>query len=345
MLWQFVAHGAQILVALAGAYLVAFWFVLIVWTFRDIELRSRSVVTQIFSTLMVVLFFVPGVLLYLILRPKETLDEAFQRSLEEEYLLQDLEELPLCPACHRYVEDDFILCPHCHAQLREPCVSCSRLVELRWALCPYCGVVQHGRVEAGGRVETPAARWVAPQLRRRRTISEPTAPLPARAPAATDGTVAANGATQPRELQREATPLPRTASIVSGVRSVVRPFGRFRSRDTESDGSVGPEAEEFSVDEAFPAEFDHPLPNGRAVGDEARRFFYAMNGTTEQVGNGANGNGRGVNGNGTDGHAEVDDRQSTMDRLEPVAIPSWTDSDEESADVGVEFSVARTRQD
>ena len=99
-----IFQSATVLVALAGAYVVAFWFVLIVWTYRDIESRSASVVTQVFSTLLVVLFFVPGVLLYLILRPKETLDQAFQRSLEEEYLLQDLEELPLCPSCHRYDE-------------------------------------------------------------------------------------------------------------------------------------------------------------------------------------------------------------------------------------------------
>ena len=93
------------------------------------------------------------------LRPKETLDEAFQRSLEEEYLLQDLEELPHCPACHRYVEDDFVLCPHCHATLREPCTSCERLIDLRWPLCPYCGVVQSEHAESADQVEPPAARW------------------------------------------------------------------------------------------------------------------------------------------------------------------------------------------
>ncbi|MER3437484.1 MAG: zinc ribbon domain-containing protein, partial [Chloroflexota bacterium] len=137
-----IARGIQVLIALSGAYLVALWFVLVVWTYRDIESRSRSVITQIFSTLLAALFFIPGVLLYLILRPKETLDVAFQRSLEEEYLLQDLEELPLCHSCHRYVEDDFILCPHCHTRLRDACSACGRLVHLRWSLCPYCGAEQ-----------------------------------------------------------------------------------------------------------------------------------------------------------------------------------------------------------
>src|SRR3954471_15707911 len=155
-----LARSVQVFAALGGAYLVALWFVLIVWAFRDSETRSRSVITQIFSTLLVVLFFIPGALLYLLLRPRQTLDEAFQRSLEEEYLLQDLEELPLCKSCGHYVEDDFMLCPNCQTQLREPCVACSRLVDLRWNICPYCSAEQSRAAEVPKeRVPEPAARW------------------------------------------------------------------------------------------------------------------------------------------------------------------------------------------
>jgi hypothetical protein len=132
------ARGAQFLLAVGIAYVIALWFALAAWTFRDIEARSRSVFTQVFSTLLVVLFFVPGLLLYLILRPKETLDQAFQRALEEEYLLQDLDDLPLCPGCQRQVDQEFILCPHCQTSLRGPCPACARLIDLRWSVCPYC---------------------------------------------------------------------------------------------------------------------------------------------------------------------------------------------------------------
>ena len=134
------ARGVQFLLAIGIAYLVALWFALVAWTFRDIEARSRSVFTQVFSTLLVVLFFVPGLLLYLILRPKETLDQSFQRALEEEYLLQDLDDLPLCPGCQRTVDSEFVLCPHCQTALRAPCSACARLIDLRWHICPYCSV-------------------------------------------------------------------------------------------------------------------------------------------------------------------------------------------------------------
>ena len=160
---EVLARGAQIVVALIGAYLAVLWFVSIVWAFRDIESRSRSVVTQIFSTLLVVLFPFLGVPLYLVLRPKETLDAAFQKSLEEEYLLQDLEELPLCPSCQHYVAEDFVLCPHCHTQLRDNCANCDRLVDLRWTLCPYCSAPQSGH-EHAPQIEAPAARWSRPSV-------------------------------------------------------------------------------------------------------------------------------------------------------------------------------------
>lgn len=192
-----VARGLQILLALGGAYLIALWFVLAVWTFRDIETRSRSVITQVFSTLLVVLFWVPGLLLYRLLRPAETLDESYQRSLEEEYLIQDLEELPLCPSCNHFVEDDFQICPHCNTQLREPCGACSRLIDLRWDVCPYCGTQHHRH---GPAIKAPAAaskdddRWVDPSVIERRLrenesqrIREETRALPAATAATTLG--------------------------------------------------------------------------------------------------------------------------------------------------------------
>lgn len=137
---NFIAAGAKLIIAVGLAYAAALWFALIVWTYRDIEQRSRSVITQIFATLLVVLFSVPGAILYLVLRPRDTLDEAFQRSLEEEYLLQDLEDLPRCHSCHRAIESDWIVCPACHTELRHECPNCAHLVRVTWDICPYCAM-------------------------------------------------------------------------------------------------------------------------------------------------------------------------------------------------------------
>jgi len=156
-----IARGFQLLLALTGAYTIALWFALIVWTFRDIESRSRSVVAQIFSTLLVVLFFIPGALIYFLLRPKETLDETFGRALEEEYLLQDLEDLSLCPNCHRPVQDDFVACPQCFTELRHTCHSCNRLVDVSWSICAYCTAEL---VTVPDEIEGPPAQEERPSL-------------------------------------------------------------------------------------------------------------------------------------------------------------------------------------
>ncbi|MBN1483633.1 MAG: zinc ribbon domain-containing protein [Chloroflexia bacterium] len=122
-----------------GAYLVVLWFSLVVWTYQDIRSRSESLLLQLFSTLLVLLFFLPGYWVYLLLRPKETLAEIYARTLEREYIIQDIEERPVCPTCQRSIEPDFVMCPYCHTPLRKKCPACGRVIDLTWQVCPYCG--------------------------------------------------------------------------------------------------------------------------------------------------------------------------------------------------------------
>ena len=77
-------------------------------------------------------------LVYFIIRPQTTQEEEYQRTLEEESLLQTIEESPVCPGCGRRIKEDWVACPSCQTRLRKPCVQCGRLMELPWNLCPYC---------------------------------------------------------------------------------------------------------------------------------------------------------------------------------------------------------------
>jgi len=129
----------EIAIALLGAYLVAFTVGLIVWTYRDIRSRSRDGLVHLLAVLLVLVFNLPGLLLYYLLRPGETLTEAYERSLEEEALLQGLEERLVCPGCKQAVEPDFLLCPNCSTKLKRQCPNCGRLLNLKWNVCPYCG--------------------------------------------------------------------------------------------------------------------------------------------------------------------------------------------------------------
>ena len=132
--------------ALFAAFLTAIWISVVIWTFRDIRARSRDIFAQILGTLLVLLFFpffpLPGWILYMLLRPRETLSEIYERSLEEEALLQGIEERLACPGCNRRIEEEFMICPTCHTRLKKACPACGRLLHLRWNLCPYCGAIQ-----------------------------------------------------------------------------------------------------------------------------------------------------------------------------------------------------------
>ena len=134
-----IAFYLTVLAAIVGALLAALWLSLVIWTVRDMRLRSRDPFAQILAALVVAALPGVGLIIYLILRPPETLAEAYERALEEEALLQEIEERPACPGCSRVVEPGWILCPHCHTRLRKRCLDCDSLLELQWNLCPFCG--------------------------------------------------------------------------------------------------------------------------------------------------------------------------------------------------------------
>ena len=127
---------------LLGAYGLLFLFSLVLWVFRDIRSRSRDVLVQILATLLVLVFNIPGLLLYFVLRPRDTLTEAYEHALGQEALLQDIEERYICPGCKRKVDASFALCPYCRQELRKHCQNCSQLLNLNWDVCPYCGQEQ-----------------------------------------------------------------------------------------------------------------------------------------------------------------------------------------------------------
>jgi RNA polymerase subunit RPABC4/transcription elongation factor Spt4 len=116
------------------------WLTLAFWAYRDIRQRTRDPIVQTVAVLLVLVFFLPGHWIYLILRPRYTLSELYDRSLEEEALLQELEDQKACPTCRRRVQDEFLVCPSCRTQLKEPCRSCAKPLSYAWVACPFCGV-------------------------------------------------------------------------------------------------------------------------------------------------------------------------------------------------------------
>jgi RNA polymerase subunit RPABC4/transcription elongation factor Spt4 len=174
-------------VALLAAFMTAAWISAVIWTFRDIRARSRDIFAQVLATLMVLIFFplfpLPGLMLYFILRPRETLAEVYERSLEEEALLQGIEERMACPGCNRRIEEEFMICPTCHTRLKKECPTCGHLLHLRWNICPYCGAVQTTAKAVAQPVEQEVTlveeAAELPRLSSGRSASGPPGPWPA----------------------------------------------------------------------------------------------------------------------------------------------------------------------
>lgn len=171
--WPGGSWQATVKVVLAAVitYLLVLWVLMVWWTYRDIRARTRDPFLQAAAVFVVLVFNLPGLWVYLIGRPRETLAEAYARSLEEEALLQELEDLKACPSCHRRVADDFIICPVCQTQLKEPCASCARPLSYSWTACPYCA--RPRRVFQPGTPATPGvpAEQTAPQAPTQRRAS------------------------------------------------------------------------------------------------------------------------------------------------------------------------------
>ena len=152
-----------------GVWALLLWLSIIVWVYRDIRDRTRDLGLQVLAVFVVMMFFpgfnIPGLALYLMLRPREALEEAYARSLEEEALLREIGDEGLCPSCRRFVERAWRVCPFCQTQLKDVCQECSQLLSFNWVVCPYCGKARKGGPAATAAnaqpLQTPSATGAA----------------------------------------------------------------------------------------------------------------------------------------------------------------------------------------
>ncbi len=133
-----------ILTGFGAAFAVSLWISLIIWTYRDIRHRTRDHLVHILAIFVSAVLFIPGVLIYLILRPPHTLDEEYERALEEESLLASIELAQQCPGCNRRIKDEWLICPDCHTRLKKTCRECGKPMDLGWDICPVCGTPEEG---------------------------------------------------------------------------------------------------------------------------------------------------------------------------------------------------------
>ena len=175
-----VQIGLRVLVI----YFLLIWLASAFWAYRDMRLRTASAVAPYIAAGTIILFtpifFLFGLLLYRIVRPKETIAEVSERALAEEAILAEVATHAHCANCSRPVHEDWIICPTCRNRLRRVCPNCEHLIELDWTLCAWCGK-DFERAEAPGTAAfMPTAR---PAPRPQQLPPPRPAPAPARVPA------------------------------------------------------------------------------------------------------------------------------------------------------------------
>ena len=153
----------RLLAFLFGSYFLIMWLASIAWVYRDVRQRTDDMATQIVAIAIAVVFPIAGLPVYLVLRPRETLQDSYDRQLEENVILTELHNQNVCPNCRRPAQPDFVVCAHCATALKQACQQCGRLLHVQWRHCPYCAaprVTARPRSEIDG--ETPRLRRTAP---------------------------------------------------------------------------------------------------------------------------------------------------------------------------------------
>jgi hypothetical protein len=134
-------HSTAFVVArnLAVFLALVFWLALAFWVFKDARRRIDDPWLVGVATILGLVPPYVGPLVYMLFRPAETLEDVRARRAELRALEQHLgRRSPACPRCNAAVEPDYLVCPVCVTQLRQPCAGCGAPLEPLWQACPYC---------------------------------------------------------------------------------------------------------------------------------------------------------------------------------------------------------------
>lgn len=121
-----------------GIVSLIFWIVVISWIWVDSGERTTSKWMRAFYAFMGIIPIL-GWIIYLIVRPAETIDEIYWGDLERRYLKYETSELSDCPKCATQLYPGFIYCPNCKYELKVKCPQCEVYVNENHKYCTICG--------------------------------------------------------------------------------------------------------------------------------------------------------------------------------------------------------------
>lgn len=134
------SDGLNLAVNLLLLFLVVVYLSLVYWTYADARRRIDDAMLIGCAVVAAIIFPFVGVIVYMIVRPPEYLEDVRERELEMQAAEARLHQLSYlaCPHCSYEVKEDWLRCPSCTRKLRDPCSNCAKPLDPEWRLCPFC---------------------------------------------------------------------------------------------------------------------------------------------------------------------------------------------------------------
>ena len=118
---------------------VVFWIVVLDWVWMDSGERTTNRKARIIYVLLVLFLNIFGWIIYLIIRPSQTIEQIYWADLERRYLKYETAELGDCIKCGAQLYPGYTYCPKCGLEIKKKCKACDMYIEKDSEYCAFCG--------------------------------------------------------------------------------------------------------------------------------------------------------------------------------------------------------------
>lgn len=119
---------------------IIFWLVIVGWVWIDSSERTSKKGLRFVYMLIAIVLNIPGLIIYLIIRPSETIEEIYWADLERRYLKFETSELGDCPKCGHQLYPGYVFCTNCGFELKKRCPKCNVVINKDHKYCEFCGM-------------------------------------------------------------------------------------------------------------------------------------------------------------------------------------------------------------
>ena len=122
-----------------GMVLILFWLVMIGWVWIDSGERTSKTSKRLIYLFLIIFLNIPGLVIYLIVRPSETIEQIYWADLERRYLKYETSDLGDCSKCGHQLLPGFVFCSNCGNEIKLRCPKCGVLMSKDFKFCSNCG--------------------------------------------------------------------------------------------------------------------------------------------------------------------------------------------------------------